>query len=366
MRSSIFTMSTTDLLMTLIRFPSLSTHEKDLVDWLESEVRSTGLLKVDRYQNNLIFTLGEGKDWLFLNSHSDVVPLSDSPDAVGFEPYIKDESIWGRGSSDAKGCGTAMLRSLLDLASEGWIPENGRVSFALTICEETSGEHNGMAFLREMMDRGELNLPNAAIIGEPTSLKPCIAQKGLLVLKLQTTGDSGHAARVYGTNALYEMAKVLSKLESIEFDAVNPFIGSTKITPTRITSGVANNVMPEMAEVTIDIRTIPEVLTQEIVARLQNELNCKITIHSNRFVSTATDPSEKIVKIAQKVTGEAPFGSPTASDWVFLNDIPAIKLGPGHSVLSHKPNEHIPIEQLNGGVRVYKEIIKSYFEETIL
>ncbi len=162
------------------------------------------------------------------------------------------------------------------------------------------------------------------------------------------------------------MAKVLSKLESIEFDAVNPFIGSTKITPTRITSGVANNVMPEMAEVTIDIRTIPEVLTQEIVARLQNELNCKITIHSNRFVSTATDPSEKIVKIAQKVTGEAPFGSPTASDWVFLNDIPAIKLGPGHSVLSHKPNEHIPIEQLNGGVRVYKEIIKSYFEETIL
>ncbi|HAC16260.1 MAG TPA: peptidase M20 [Bacteroidetes bacterium] len=366
MRNSILNMSTTDLLMKLIQFPSLSTQEKDLVDWLEAEVRTTGLLKVDRYENNLIFTLGSGQNWLFLNSHSDVVPLSESPDAVGFEPYIKDGAIWGRGSTDAKGSGVAMLQSILELATDGWIPNDGRVSFALTICEETSGEHNGMAFLREMMNRGELDLPSAAIIGEPTSLKPCIAQKGLLVLKLQIYGDSGHAARVYGTNAIYEMSRIMTKLESIKFDAVNPFIGSTKITPTRMTSGVANNVMPEIAEVTIDIRTIPEVSTQEIVTLLQDELQCKIIIHSKRFVSTSTDPAEKIVKVAQKVTGELPFGSPTASDWVFLNDIPAIKLGPGNSELSHKPNEHISIEQLIAGVRVYKEIIKSYFSETIL
>ena len=352
-----------ELLKKLVSFPSLSTKEQELVDWLEGEVVRTGLLSVERHGDNIIFSIDSGKPgkWLLMNSHSDVVPPSANHTGDPFIPEERDGKIWGRGTTDAKGCGTAMLRSLLELADAGWKPAQGRVSFALTICEETSGEYNGMAYLRSLIDDGRMPKPDAAIIGEPTSLAPCIAQKGLLVLRLITIGESGHAARVYGPNAIYEMSEALVKLSQVSFDRENTFIGGVKITPTRIHAGTVNNAMPEKVEVILDVRTIPEVPNDEIVERITDALRCSVQIISDRFVSTQTDEHEWIAQCALQASGRPFFGSPTASDWVFLSDIPVVKIGPGHSELSHKHNEHIEIEQLNAGVQLYKSIVQHYF-----
>lgn len=356
-----------DLLKKLVSFPSLSTQEQDLVDWLEKAVRDTGLLDVHRYGDNLLFSCDSNKPgpWLLLNSHSDVVPPSDQHLGEPFNPVEKDGSIWGRGTTDAKGCGTAMLKALLNLSNSGWKPSAGKVSFALTICEETSGEYNGMAYLRSLIDDNRLPKPDAALIGEPTSLSPCIAQKGLLVVRLTVRGESGHAARVYGDNAIYGMAEVLKKLESILFETENPFIGKVKITPTRIEGGTVNNAMPEQVRVILDIRTIPEVPNKHIIATLENSLPCNIDVISDRFVSTQTDSTAWVAQCARKASGKEYFGSPTASDWVFLSDIPVVKIGPGHSELSHKHNEHIEIAQLNAGVQLYMDIITSYFSKPV-
>ncbi|MCC5925407.1 MAG: M20/M25/M40 family metallo-hydrolase [Bacteroidetes bacterium] len=353
-----------ELLKALVRFPSLSTNEQELVDWLEEAVSKTKLLHTDRYGDNIIFSIDSGKPgrWLLLNSHSDVVPPSANHHGDPFSPEERDGCIWGRGTTDAKGCGTAMLRSLLELAHEGWKPNAGKVSFALTICEETSGEFNGMAYLRTLMDEGRLPRPDAALIGEPTSLAPCVAQKGLLVVRLTTRGESGHAARVYGKNAIYEMADVLQKLRDLQFSEQNPFIGNIKITPTKISAGTVNNAMPESTDVILDIRTIPEIPNERILHTIQSAIGCEVEVISDRFVSTQTDDQSIIAQCALDASGQVFFGSPTASDWVFLSDIPVVKIGPGHSELSHKHNEHIEISQLNAGVSLYKSIIKMYFE----
>lgn len=365
MSLNIVTCEPKELLKALVRFPSLSTKEQDIVDWLEKSVEETGLLQVDRYGNNLIFSIKGDQEGprLLMNSHSDVVPASSNHKGNPFEPVEEDGKIWGRGTTDAKGCGTAMLKSLLELASEGWKPRKGKASFALTICEETSGEFNGMAYLRTLMDDNRLKLPDVALIGEPTSLAPCVAQKGLLVLRLSTEGESGHAARIYGQNAIYEMAEVLSKLKSVHFKADNPFIGNVKITPTKIHAGTVNNAMPEHTEVILDVRTIPEVSNDDIIHALQKSLGCEIQVISDRFVSTQTDPDSDIAQSCLRASGQEFFGSPTASDWVFLADIPVVKIGPGNSEMSHKRDEYIEIDQLNGGVTLYKRIIRDYFGE---
>jgi acetylornithine deacetylase len=352
-----------EILIELVKFRSLSTQEKELVDWLEDEVTKLGLVNVKRINNNLICTIGSGSPQLFLNSHSDVVPPTDTIGAVGFEPFLENDCIFGRGTTDAKGSGLAMLRALLELSHEGWKPYQGSVCFALTVCEETSGEFNGMAELRQLMDIGVIIKPDAAIIGEPTSLKPCIAQKGLLVLKLTSTGETGHAARIYGENAIIEMAKDLVQLENIRFDVENPFIGNVKITTTRILGGTSNNAMPERTDVTIDVRTIPEVSNSMIIEAIQQKVKSDVQIYSDRFISTQTDPNSYIAKVCKIVTKSDYFGSPTASDWVFLSDIPVVKLGPGNSEVSHKPNEHIPVTQLMEGIQIYKDIIRNYFTE---
>ncbi|MFO8030502.1 MAG: M20/M25/M40 family metallo-hydrolase [Cyclonatronaceae bacterium] len=347
--------SVRELLKQLIRFPSVSTEEQELVDWLEAEVAATGLLEMERYEDNLLFHLGSGRPWLFLNSHSDVVPPSARHAGNPYDPVEKGGRIYGRGSTDAKGPVSCMLMALLNLSQSGFHPP-GRVTMALTVCEESAGENNGMSRLRQKIER-----PDAALIGEPTLLHPCAAQKGLLILKLETEGEAGHAARVTGPNAIYEMATCLQKLRTISFSEENPFIGSTRITPTTIQGGTARNAHPDSCTVHVDIRTIPEVPNETIIERFRQELGISVTVFSDRFVSTSTDPGHAIARAARAVTGNPLFGSPTTSDWVFLADVPAIKIGPGNSSDSHTANESIAVSQLEEGVRVYEQIIRDYF-----
>lgn len=340
----------------MVRFESLSLHEKPLVDWLENYVRSVGLLEVERHGDNILFHWGEGSPWLLLNSHTDVVPPSSDHHGQPFVPDVIDGRMYGRGTTDAKGCGSSMLTALHDLAAEGWKPK-GRVSLALTVCEETAGYNNGMQALRSIIAK-----PDAAIVGEPTSLQPCVAQKGMIILKVIVKGTSGHAARIYDDNAIYKMADVLKKIETFRFEIENPFIGTVKITPTVLNGGIVKNMAPDRCELIVDIRTIPEVPNDIIINTFRDHLDAEVEIVSNRFLPTQTDPSEPIAIAAQKASGGTFFGSPTASDWVFLADVPTVKIGPGHSQVSHTRDEHIELDQLERGVRLYRDIIKHYFE----
>jgi len=344
------------LLESLVRFPSLSTEEKELVDWLETEVRSTGKLQVQRYGDNLVFQLGQGSPTLLLNSHSDVVPPSSDHHGNPFEPHHDHDRMYGRGTTDAKGSGSAMLTALLELAEEGGL-SGGSVQFALTVCEEMAGYNNGMQYLRSILPK-----PDAAIVGEPTSLQPCVAQKGMIILKLIVHGTSGHAARVSDNNAIYKMADVLKRVEKIRFEIENPFLGSVKITPTVLNGGIVKNMAPDRCELIIDIRTIPEVPNSIIINTFRDHLDADVEIISERFISTSTDPESSIAQAALKAGIGPFFGSPTASDWVFLADVPTVKIGPGHSQQSHTRDESIELDQLLKGVSLYKQIIRNYME----
>jgi acetylornithine deacetylase len=200
-------------------------------------------------------------------------------------------------------------------------------------------------------------------VGEPTSLQPCIAQKGLLILKFVVTGTGGHAARVHENNAIYKMGAVLEKLSTIRFELTNPYVGEVKITPTMLQAGIVKNMTPDRCELIVDIRTIPEVPQAIMLNTFRDHLDVEVEVLSDRFKPTYTPESEKIAQAAQQASQGAYFGSPTASDWVFLADIPTVKMGPGHSQQSHTRDESIEITQLTRGVEVYKSIIQTYLAE---
>ena len=350
------------LLKELVRFPSISQEEDAICTYMNDYVQSFGL-RTFRQNNSICFWIGEGKQRLLLNSHLDVVPPSNGHPFDPFTPTLVDGRLYGRGTADAKASGTAMTTALLQLAMEGWQPDNGQVMVALTECEETEFDHNGMRKLRATLPR-----PHAALVGEPTNLVPVVAQKGLLILRGEARGQSAHAARAtLGDNAILRAMRDLHKIASFEFARGDAWLGSPTINVTTIQGGAARNVIPDRCEFFLDIRSTPAYTHEEITCHLASILESRISVHSDRIIPVATDVEEPIVKACLAARpGAIPSGSPTASDWIYLSDVPTVKIGPGASEKSHTADEHVDIAELEQAVAVYKRVIKGYFEQPVL
>lgn len=361
-------MTVLDLHADLVRFPSLSHEEAAIADFVEATMRSVSALTVGRHDDNVWASLGEGDDLLLLCSHLDVVPPSAEHPYPPFEPTHHDGKVYGRGAVDAKASGAAMLTALVGLAESGWRPERGRLVVALTACEEAGGGYNGMEAMRREVFRRDLPDVSAALVGEPTELRPCLAQKGLLILTATAHGRTAHAARAHlGDNALTRAARDLVALDALTFDKSDPLLGRPTATATMIEGGTAKNVVPDRCTFTLDVRSTPATTHAELTALVADHLESEVEVYSDRLVPCATPPVARVARAVSDALGALgrdaePFGSPTASDWIFLHDVPAVKIGPGRSELSHTADEHVEVAQLEAAVEVYAAVARRYFE----
>ena len=360
--------SVLDLHAGLVRIPSLSHDEAAAADYAEAWARAVPGLSVGRLDDNVWAGLGGGDDLLLLASHLDVVPPSAEHPYPPFEPTVVGGRVYGRGAVDAKASGAAMLAALARLAASGWRPPPaGRLVVALTACEETGGGYNGMEALRADVFGKALPDVSAALVGEPTGLRPCLAQKGLLILQATARGRTAHAARAHlGTNALTVAARDLLAVDALAFDRADPLLGRPTATVTQIEGGTAKNVVPDRCTFTLDVRSTPAYTHAELAAEIGGALESEVEVYSDRLVPCATPASAAVARAAtgalESLRMDAePFGSPTASDWVFLSDVPAVKIGPGRSELSHTADEHVEVAQLTRAVDVYAETARRYF-----
>jgi acetylornithine deacetylase len=345
-----------EILETLVRIESPSGEEAAAADALTA-ILERGGLAVNRVDNSIWCAIGSGEDGLLLNSHLDVVPASEGHPYPPFTPTIASGALYGRGAVDAKGSVSAMAAAMLSLAAEGWQPAGGRLVAAFTTCEETGWPYNGL-----QQTRPHLPPVRAAVVGEPTDLRPCIAQKGLLILRLECRGRSAHAARPHlGDNAVIKAAADIQRLVAARLDRGHPVLGPVTVTPTVIQGGKVRNMIPELCTVFVDVRSTPSYTHAELVSILQEAVEGDIVVHSDRLISVDTEPQERIVQAGVAASGQTPFGSPTASDWIFLSDVPTIKMGPGSSNLSHTADEHIGLDELEKAVDVYRRTILRYF-----
>ena len=360
--------SVLDLHADLVRIPSLSFQEGPIADFVETTFRQVDGLEVGRLDDSVWASLGDGDDVLLLCSHLDVVPPSEDHPYPPFSPTRVDGAVYGRGAVDAKASGAGMMAALVGLAESGWRPEGGRLVVALTECEETGGgEGNGMEKLRRRVFGDALPEVSAALVGEPTELRPCLAQKGLLILTATAHGRTAHAARAHlGENALTVAARDLLAVDALTFEREDPLLGFPTITATIIEGGTAKNVVPDRCTVTLDVRSTPAYTHPELTALVRDALESRVEVYSERLVPCATDPGARVARAAGAALAglgldAAPFGSPTASDWIFLADVPAVKIGPGRSELSHTADEHVEVDQLERAVDVYAAIARRYF-----
>ena len=343
-------MKPAQLLETLVNIPSVSGNEAALADLLQDSL-GTESRTVEREGQSIWFTLRRGAGpHLLLVSHLDTVPPCAGWTGDPFKLRIEGEKLIGLGANDAKGCVAAMILAAHDLEFDG------AVTFAFVAEEERGGE--GIRAVKP-----KLETIDAAIVGEPTGLEICTAQRGMLLLRCVAHGESAHVAHAsLGANAIHQAARDIEALAAMKFEAHHS-LGETCAQVTQINGGLARNQIPDRCEFFVDLRTTPNLDHAKTAARVDAALESEVIVNSDRYVSVATDESETIVRAAltaaQKQHG---IGSSTASDWAFLKGIPAVKVGPGDTLRSHRPNEFLLVSELEAGAQFYRSAIRAYFE----
>ena len=351
-------MNAAALLERLVATPSVSGEEGAIADFLQDLLASKGAA-VHRQGHNLWFEVGSGGPRMLLNTHLDTVPPAASWATDPFTPEWQNGRLVGLGANDAKGCLTAMTMTALQLLERGL--GHGRVLFAFTAEEEIGGQ--GIATILDQL--GPLD---GAVVGEPTGLQVCAAQRGLLMLRCTAKGEAAHAAHAHAlgaVNAIHRAARDIAKADALRFEP-HALLGECRAQATVISGGRARNQVPDACEFFVDLRTTPNLDHDALVAAVAEQFESEVAVHSRRYLPKATDPAHPLVRAALAAAGrKGPVGSATTSDWAFLGDIPAVKIGPGDTHRSHRADEYLTLAELEAGVAFYRTLVPAFLKEAV-
>jgi acetylornithine deacetylase len=86
-----------------------------------------------------------------------------------------------------------------------------------------------------------------------------------------------------------------------------------------------------------------------------------VIVTSRRLVPCETPAGSRLLETASRIRPSATrFGSPTCSDWVFLQHCDAFKCGPGTSRRSHTADEFVDTPEVMAARSFYAELARAY------
>lgn len=340
----------TELLSKLISITSLSKREEKAAEFIE-EILKNNQVAFTRLKNNVFATnknFSEGKYTILLNSHIDTVKPNLGYTLNPYDAIQKEGKLFGLGSNDAGGALICLLGTFLHFYNANNLPFN--LVFAASAEEEISGK-NGMEYLFP-------NLPKIdfAIVGEPTLMQISTAERGLLVLDVETKGISGHAARNEGENALYKAIDDINWFKTYKFDKISEELGPVSMTVTGIEAGTQHNVVPDLCKFMVDIRINDLYKNTEVLETIKKAVKSSVTARSTRLNSSGVAQNHPIRSVAKELNIKT-YGSPTMSDQALMA-CESIKMGPGDSARSHTADEYIYINELENAIPKYVEVLE--------
>lgn len=361
-----------ELAQTLVRMNTVSAHSNlALIHFIRDELQKLGVgsrltYNAERTKANLFATLGEGKpSGIILSGHTDTVPWDGQDWSVDpLSATVRDGRLYGRGSADMKSfIAIALAHAPLFLASDTPFA----VHFAFSYDEEV-GCFGVKELIADMRDAGIT--PLACIVGEPTSMVPAIAHKGVYRYKCCVRGKEAHSSLTpQSVNAIEMAARVVGKVRDMgeAFERDEPRYEGFDV-PFSTTSvgqfhgGIADNVVPRDAEFRYEFRDLPTAdaaaMQAEVIAHARAlepamkrvapdagfsfETICEIP----SFLGSAGDA---VTRLAQRLSGEAgttlvAFG--TEAGLFKQSGIPTVVCGPGSIKQAHQPDEFVSLEQL--------------------
>jgi len=342
-----------------------------LAGWFAEREIDVELLTVAGNRANVVARLpGSGnanRPSLMLCGHLDTVPPGEMSNP--FRPRVDDHSLWGRGACDMKGAVAAMAVTMSRLRQRRE-PLRGDLIFAGTVDEETGG-----LGVRALIEQGVRT--NAAVVGEPTSLRIAIAHKGACFIRVTFSGRGAHGScPEQGISAVSAGGELVRILEG-EFQALldtrtHPMLGRSTVNVGRLCGGSQPNIVAERCEVDIDRRILPEepqpvAEIETIVEDVCNRHRVTATVQEMAMTATVphvalgTSSAALVTRAAIRAADDlglnaTPIGLTYWTDGGHLAacGIETIVLGPGNIRDAHVPHEHVAVSELDQAAALYE------------
>jgi len=360
-----------EILTELIRFPSVvGQPNAAIAGWIAQYLEDLGvevqvLSGPEGDRANLFATIGPREvPGLVLSGHMDVVPAQEPQwSADPFQLRAEGDRLFGRGTSDMKGFLAAALAIVPALvASKPARP----IHLAFSYDEEAGcrGAPHLIAQLPSLCAP-----PAAAVIGEPSGLRPILAHKGKAAARVEIHGRSGHSSRPdLGLNAIHAMGRVIAAAEEaatrLRGGPLDPVFEPpySTIQIGTIRGGEALNIIPDRCIIEIEARAIagasPAALLEPIREALERSRahGFQTSWQPIAAYPALSLPAEApIARLLSRITGSPPLPAVSYGTEAGLYQaagIDAIICGPGDIARAHKPDEYITRGELADCVKL--------------
>ena len=343
-----------------------------LANWLDAlnfrvEVLS---LPSDTKKKELIATKGSGENGIVFAGHTDTVPTDESLwHTDPWELTQQGDRVYGLGTCDMKGFFPVAIAAAASV-------EESRLKEPIVIVA-TSDEESSMSGARYLTEIGKPKA-SVAVIGEPTSMTPVFAHKGVMLLRVKIQGKAGHSSNPEaGCNALDVANAIMNELidyrTELRVKYQNPAF--TVNYPTMnfgcLHAGDSANRICSSAELQFDLRLLPgidhEVIFEQmnrLVARASEPFGAEVDFQKDAPPIPAYQSSghgclipDIVAEVGKSATTvsfgtEAPFFGELGMETVVF--------GPGSIDQAHQANEYLDLDQLGPTQKILEGLVNKY------
>jgi succinyl-diaminopimelate desuccinylase len=360
----------------MIDIPSVSGQEGPLADAVEAALRSAGFgsapaLEILRDGDAVCARTRLGlPQRVVLAGHLDTVPIADN---VPGRTEIRDgvEVVWGRGSVDMLGGCAAALALACEagplIAAGAHAALTADVTWIFYDHEEVASHLNGLGRLQR--NHPHWLAGDLALLGEPTAAHVEGGCNGTLRVIARFPGRAAHSARAWmGSNAIHAMAPVIERIADYgnPVELVDGLEFRESLSVVRVEGGIANNVIPEAASMTVNYRFAPSKRADDALEWVRSLFEgTDATIEVDDLCEGArpgadSPVAERFLAVARRVAAEAgaELGLAAKVGWTDVArftqvGVPAMNFGPGDPLLAHTRDEHAPVSDI---VRVHRTL----------
>ena len=354
--------------------PALDQSNLQVIDLLANWLSELGFTcekqQVEPGKFNLIATYGSGPGGLVLAGHSDTVPFDEALWQSDPLTLTDTGDRWvGLGVCDMKGFFALIIEAVQGLLDQPF----KQPLIILATCDEESS----MSGARALAEAGR-PLGRAAVIGEPTGLKPIRLHKGVMMERIDILGQSGHSSNpALGHSALDAMHDVMGELLRLrrqwQQEYRNPQFSVPQPTLNFgcIHGGDNPNRICGQCSLEFDLRPLPGMQPEALRAAIRQKLQPLAEQHQVSIDFAPLFPSvppfeqsadAELVRLAERLTGHTAAAVAFGTEAPYFQQLgcETLVLGPGDIDCAHQPGEYLDTDRLIPTVQLLRQLIQHY------